>query len=235
MSRIINFINHIKESSTNVDSYVTKKNLASALKYLTVLLLLISLLMTIPNIYDLFSSIDTEKIPDFELKNGKLTVYAEQPFYLDKNVIIDTTGNITRPVVDEEGYGILISEDAFILKRPFDERRIELSAIDITNKEELETLIYIFLLILLPIIFVIIFLANAIEYLFYILILSFVGYVLIRQKNNFKSIFSICIYSFTPFIVLSYIDLFVHFYIGTIGLIWSLMIYSLVLKKHFLS
>jgi len=47
-----------------------------------------------PNVYDLFSSVDLEKIPDFEIQNGKLTVYAEQPFYVDNNFVIDTTENV---------------------------------------------------------------------------------------------------------------------------------------------
>ncbi|WP_406661991.1 DUF1189 family protein [Methanolobus sp. ZRKC3] len=235
MSRIINFLTCVKESSINVDSYISKKYLSSGLKYFTILLFMISLLAVIPNIYDLFSSIDTENMPDFEIQNGKLTVYAEQPYYIEENFIIDTTGIITQPVVDEGGRGILITEDALILKRPFEERRLELSLLEITNKEELEILLYIFLLILSPIIFIIIFLANVIKYSMYASILSLLGYILIRRKSTFKSVFSICIYSFTPYIILSYIDLFAQFYIGTIGLIWTLIIYGMALKKHSIS
>ncbi len=235
MNRIMNFITSVKDSFINVDSYISKKKFSDALKYLIILLVIISFLTIIPIAYGLFSIIDIEKSPDFEIKNGKLTVYAVQPLYVDKNFIIDTTGNITRPVVDEEGQGILITEDTIIYKRQFDERRIEISAIEnfFTNKEEFKKLVNIFLLILLPIIFIVMFLINIIKYLFYISILSVLGYILIRRKDTFKSVFSICIYSFTPYIVLSYINSYIQFYVETIGLVWTLIIFGLVLKRFY--
>lgn len=228
----MSFLTCVKESSINVDSYVSKKNVSSGLKYLTILLFIISLLTVAPNIYDLFSSVEMEKIPDFEIQNGELTVFAEQPYYVGENFVIDTTGSITQPVLDEGGYGVLITENDLILERPFEERRIELSLLEITNKEELEILLYGFLLIFSPIVFILVFIGNIIEYLFYISVLSVLGYVLIRRKDTFKSVFAICIYSFTPYIILSFIDLFAQFYVGMIGLVWTLIIYGLALKKH---
>lgn len=235
MSRIMNFITSVKDSFINVDSYIFKKNFSNSLKYLVTLLVIISFLKIIPIAYDLFSDIDIEQIPDFEIKNGKLTVYAAQPLYADKYFIIDTTGNMTRPVIDESGRGILITEDSIIIKRQFEERRIEISAIEnfFTNKEEFEKLINILFLIFLPIIFIVTFLVNIIKYIFYILILSILGYFLIRRKDSFKSVFSICIYSFTPYIVLSYINSYIQIYVETIGLVWTLIIFGLVLKRFY--
>ncbi|PKM47238.1 MAG: hypothetical protein CVV03_04455 [Firmicutes bacterium HGW-Firmicutes-8] len=123
------FFRQFKDSFTNFDSYrgFAFQRGGNTFKYFFLLFTLIFLISGIKLFFDFNSgqgeivTLIKEKIPDFRLENGQLTVVGDQPILLDggNNTIfaVDTTGEIDQTVLDKYDEGIFISKDGAVLKQ----------------------------------------------------------------------------------------------------------------------
>jgi hypothetical protein len=121
-SKIVSSVQGIKHYDA-----VLKESVGKSILYLLLIALVLGTVGTIRGAIDINNGISTfikmynQKCPNFELKNGELSVKGNMPLILsqDKNnyVVIDTTNSTNPDVLDSYSQGILILKDKMIQKK----------------------------------------------------------------------------------------------------------------------
>lgn len=200
-----------------------KQSTGKAILYIFLLSLVLgvinSLFIIIPinSVKSSFQDDFSENIPDFQLKDGVLSIDADMPikYVEDENIVyVDTENPIDPNIIDEYETGFLITSDSMIVKQNGIEQSISFNTMDsefVLNKDTLIdlipltiNLIIVFFLILYPIfIFIQKLLFAAILALFGILI----GNIL-KKTLSYSECFRLSLYSLTLPMVLTIFDIF---------------------------
>lgn len=196
---------------------VLKDTVGKSIIYLLLLSLLLGAVGSLRGAIDTnngisqFIKIYNDKCPDFELKDGQLSVTGDMPLVLSKDnnyyFVIDTTNNTSTDVLNSYDRGILILKDKLIEKQSgaqtqiFDFKSLQGSTI---NKKQVNVYLPLIKLVI-PLIFIgnIIwyFLGGLLSALFLALLALIINGVF---KTNFKygQLYSISIYALTtPLII----------------------------------
>lgn len=127
--RKLSFWMKIASSVQGIKHYgnVLKETAGKAVLYLLLLSLLLGAIGAIRGAIEVndgiskFIKIYNDKCPNFELKNGELSVDGNMPIVLseygDNYIVIDTTNNTNPDVLDSQSKGILILKDKMIQKK----------------------------------------------------------------------------------------------------------------------
>jgi len=126
--RKLSFWMKIVSSVEGIKHYenVLKETTGKAVLYLLLISLLLGALGAIRGAFEVndgiseFMKVYNDKCPNFELKNGELSVDGSMPIVLegeDDYVVIDTTNSTDPDVLDSHSKGILILKDKMIQKK----------------------------------------------------------------------------------------------------------------------
>ncbi len=130
----------VKASFTNFDAYreFAVQRSGTTFKYFILLFTLIFFIGSTRFVYDFsiensrIADAMRDKIPEFRLDNGHLTVDGQQPVVIEgeKNTVllIDTTGPVNETVLDKYSEGVFISTDRVIIKQDIQTRIIPFAA-----------------------------------------------------------------------------------------------------------
>ncbi len=130
------FFSQVKDSFTNFEAYrgFATQTGGKTFKYFFLLFTLVFLVGGIRFAYDFNADRDRivtavrEKLPEFRLENGQLTVQGEQPMVLEGGnntaLVIDTTGRTDESVLNNYTEGVFISRDRLMTKQNFESRII---------------------------------------------------------------------------------------------------------------
>ncbi len=90
-------------------------------------------------------------LPDFTIKDGKFSLAGNEsePFYVSENLVIDTTGSVTEPPLDELGDGILITGDEIVQSDRYRRQTLPFRDLDDAVKSKSELLSFMKTLVLL--------------------------------------------------------------------------------------
>ncbi|MFL0245601.1 DUF1189 domain-containing protein [Candidatus Clostridium stratigraminis] len=120
--RIINSVQGIKHYQD-----VLKESTGKAILYLLLISLILGFIGSIRGAFDAnkgiseFIQIFNVNCPNFELKNGELSVDGNMPIVLsddqDNYIVIDTTNNTNPDILDSHSKGILVLKDKMINKK----------------------------------------------------------------------------------------------------------------------
>lgn len=127
--RKLSFWSKIVHSIKGIKHYdvVVKEKAGKAITYLLLFALLIGSIGAIRGVVETnneiskFISAYNEKCPNFEIKDGELSVEGDQPVVLSQDskyyFVIDTTGSTSPDVLNSYNEGILVLKDKFIEKK----------------------------------------------------------------------------------------------------------------------
>lgn len=129
----MNFFRRIVNSIKDIKSYRYFANQSSknAFVYFIFFVNIIAALWIFPTAFksiDWVSNFSKElthqfdsNVPEFKLSNGQLEVFAEMPLVITNDaesiIVIDTTGQTTREILDNHLQGVLVTEDEAIIKQ----------------------------------------------------------------------------------------------------------------------
>ncbi len=219
------FLNAVRDSIVNPDSYVTFKDIktTTAFSFMGLVLLLVILLyalnlsFTVIKLVDNLADFYKANLPVITVKDGKATVQGNVKMPLEVNyvnpwgnipIIVDTTGVVKN--LEKAEQGILITQtDVFLKLKDGKMETIPFSKLgegDLTIDEG-----YIrdfkkgFFSNLFPIIIVFWYLARGVVLLIQILIFAFLGIYMAKYSNielKFNQMVNLCIYASVPALII---------------------------------
>ena len=189
--------------------------MAKGMKYIFLLVLLMSLLLTIRYIYDLGRGLDIaidwarQNLPVIEIQNGVVSADVRQPYKIieeDFALIIDTTGEVTS--LDEYQRGILLMKNRVIYK----ESDVKTETYDLLNIQTLridenfmKALRKNAVWIISPFMLIFLYIRFCLAKFFHIFIFSAISLItssIVDIKLSYKQLFNIGIYAITPSVAL---------------------------------
>ena len=192
-----------------------------------------------------FMSVDVEAalggLPDFEIVNGSLTLVkdVQQPFWVSENIVVDTTDQITDAPNSARG-GILITDTAVITSDGYAQQVYNISDFGeiAPNKGRLVEAVDNFIPVIILILSVLTLIFRVIGWVLIcgLMIITFtcLGKVFsfFAKKNiNAKEYVTVSLYCISPYLVLSTLgDLFFE-WLGLVGVIWSFVVFALVVRE----
>jgi len=217
------FFSRLYYSITSFDKYryFLRQNTSKAVVYLLLITMFFAVAISVQagiesnKIVDVIITGVSDKIPDFQLSNGKLEVSGKMPIIIDDGanpVIIDTSPNADERVLDQYDTAILITSDKIISKNFVNKSVTDLSQFQgmVINRQIIQEA----LPLLKPFVNVAIVLVG----IFFVcakfitaLIVSLFGLIINSSRNTmltYRSIFKISVYSMTlPLIICTVLDL----------------------------
>lgn len=215
----MSFFSKLKNSIINPKAYndFFKESTSRAVVYLLLLCLIFGGISAIRDAYDfnkgviLMLNVFTEKMPNFTLKNGELSVDGQMPIIINEGqepvVIIDTTGKTKETILDKYNSGIYISKTKFIQKKnPVQKTETDFASLKTLTitKAEVESWISIAKIanILIVIFGPIFFFAFKFIAAFIVSLLGLLVNAFCKAKVNFAGIYKLSIYALTFSIIL---------------------------------
>ena len=126
-------------SSARFYQEIATRKLSEAMKYFTILILLVTLVLSVRFTFDVlkglasFEEWSKAHLPEIVIEKGITSVNVPQPWKVSEEgfvAIIDTTGGI-HDLDESYAQGVLLTRDKLILKRgPYETRRYDLSKVD---------------------------------------------------------------------------------------------------------
>lgn len=230
------FFQEIVKSIRDFKFYKEVKDfqLPKGLKYILSLILLITIILTVRYSYDFKKGLNiavdwaAQNLPPIEIQNGIVTVDVRQPYKVidgDFALIIDTTGEITS--LDGYERGVLLMKDRLMYK----ESDIKTETHNLSNIQTLridETFMKALqrnaVWILLPVMFVMLYVGFCLARFFQILLFSIVSVAtssIANIKLNYKQLVAIGIYAITPSTVLGALVALFGVQLPLFGIIYS--------------
>ncbi len=222
------FFKKIWYSIDKVDKYseLAAEGLGRALKYLTILIIILACIASIRTVYVTVKTINQvasyidKTVPELNFKDGKLSVDSEEVIIDDEaelgRVIIDTkvedeeTINKYIEDVNEEESAIIILKDKVIMKEigttqstaNYSELFKNMENVQINNKQELidyikSPNIILNVFFVYLISFFIAYMFNALIYIVFISIFAYLATIILRLKMRYVAVFNMVIYSIT--------------------------------------
>ncbi|MCR3922490.1 MAG: DUF1189 domain-containing protein [Firmicutes bacterium] len=223
-------------SISRVESYqhFLKSTFRNALLYLLLLTLVFAGVASIKDTIGLSTGIDemieefAREVPEFELKNGILSVDAQMPVIIEETpnriFIIDTSGSLDKSVLDDYDEGVFISQNDYTHKTDYEIQTYKFSALStvhITKSDAQSWLPY------LKWLNVFIFVFGFIFFFFGKLISAFIVSILglflefmARYKIGFANLYKLSIYALTLSMVLQLLFRLANFEFPNVGIIY---------------
>ncbi|KQL36252.1 hypothetical protein AN960_16665 [Bacillus sp. FJAT-25509] len=207
------FFNDFVCSLWNMNFYagLTDKKFSYAVKYIFLLPLILTvlfILLKFPGFYHemtLMKSAFQTKVPEFNLKDGRLTVNSDHPIYLEKEknsiFVVDTTGKTTVHILDSYQTGFLVTANEIIQKNQGQTKTTyfkDFKELSFTKKDLLKwfNLMYIFGILFI----VLYYLLGVIGMFWSALVASVIGLLLkwiMKAKVEFSQIYLLSVFVVT--------------------------------------
>lgn len=214
------FFQEVTEAVSDFRFYKRVKDfpISKCVKYILLLIFLITLVFTVRFTYDFGKGLDKmiewvrQNIPPIEIQNGIATVDVKQPYIVEEGgyvFIIDTTGEITS--LDKYEKGLLLTKGKFIVKENNAKTQIFELAHIIKDSQKLiidEHSLGLFrknVWNFFPVFLIWHYIRLCLAKFFHILFFSLVSLVtssVIGVKLNYRQLFSIGLYAITPSVLL---------------------------------
>jgi len=243
----MNFFTQMRESVIDLKFYrnIKDNKFSRSFVYLLLLFLIIyfingtrTFIATRIAVDELVVSLSCDA-PEFKFENGEFSFEGEMPYYISSSTneafVIDTTGQVTKSVLEDVASGILITKDKLYVKRSEVETReislTELKDITLSKSDVIEFLPKLSWIVLIFIAFAFIFLLG--WKLINAVILALLGLIVnafFNGRLKFNNMINISIYALTlPMLIQVAVNLY-GYPIPNFGFIyWGISILYVVL------